>query len=584
MAFRINLLICPMDNFNDISTSGPVAPQTVNVSNHFTGYKELPSNGYSRLFRAQRYGQWYVLKGLKPEYADDPQYAAMLAKEFAMTVELNHPNIVRALGHEQDPVAGDSIVLEYVDGRTLDEFLKENPSQEVRKQVMKELLFAMDYFHRKQVVHQDLKPTNILITNDGNHVKIIDFGFSDSRRFAILKEPAYTQSYAAPEQLSGGEVDNRTDIYAFGLILKQLFPSRYDRVVRKCLQPLKEKRFQSADAVMQAVGEADFKRKWFPPLAFITLALIAALCASVKPVSWVKGKIEDYKILHSPGDPSLTVGSLNGLFSVASDRQVRFSRGNLQYSAAGKHRTADGLAQGTWRFAENQYDIIGEENSSISSHFDGWIDLFGWGTSGWNSGAFCYQPWSVSVDNVDYSPCNNGENSLTDSCAFADWGVYNAISNGGNEPGRWRTLTKEEAEYLFLIRNASTVNGISNARYVKAMVNGARGLILFPDKYEHPNSIILPQNINNDTVNYANHYSAQQWKEMEDAGAVFLPEASVRGNLHYTGEPSGHYWTSSPDNSSCAFNIAFSRVAAGVGCVYRYYGLGVRLVQDVGEK
>ena len=111
---------------DDISTSGPVAPQDVNISDHFTGYKELPSNGYSRLFRAQRYGQWYMLKGLKPEYAADPQYTAMLAKEFALTVELNHPNIVRALSHEQDAVAGDCIVMEYVDGRTLDDFLKEN--------------------------------------------------------------------------------------------------------------------------------------------------------------------------------------------------------------------------------------------------------------------------------------------------------------------------------------------------------------------------------------------------------------------------------------------------------------------------
>lgn len=569
---------------DDISTSGPVASQDVNISDHFTGYKELPSNGYSRLFRAQRYGQWYMLKGLKPEYAADPQYTAMLAKEFALTVELNHPNIVRALNHEQDAVVGDCIVMEYVDGRTLDDFLKENPSQEVRKLVVKELLFAMDYFHRKQVVHQDLKPSNILITHDGNHVKIIDFGLSDSRRFAILKEPAYTQSYAAPEQLSGDEVDNRTDIYAFGLILKQLFPSRYGNVVRKCLQPLKEKRFQSADAVMQAVGEADFRRKWFPPVAFITLVLVTALCASVKPVSWVKGKIEDYRILHSTGDPSLTVGSLSGLFSVAPDRQVRFSQGNLQYSAAGKHQTADGLAQGTWRFAENQYDIIGEENSSISAHFDGWIDLFGWGTSGWNSGAFCYQPWSVSVENVDYSPGNNGKNSLTDSCAFADWGVYNAISNGGNAPGRWRTLTKDEAEYLFLTRNASTVNGIPNARYAKAIVNSVRGLIIFPDKYVHPNNIILPQNINNDTLYYTNHYSAQQWKEMESSGAVFLPEASVRNHLHHIGEQSGHYWTSTSYTSSRVFNIEISDLAAGVGLVYRYYGLSVRLVQDADKK
>ena len=570
---------------DDISTSGPVAPQDVNISNQFTGYKELPSNGYSRLFRAQRYGQWYMLKGLKPEYADDPQYTAMFAKEFALTVELNHPNIVRALSHEQDAVAGDCIVMEYVDGRTLDDFLKENPSQEVRKLVVKELLFAMDYFHRKQVVHQDLKPSNILITHDGNHVKIIDFGLSDSRRFAILKEPAYTQSYAAPEQLSGDEVDNRTGIYAFGLILKQLFPSRYGNVVRKCLQPLKEKRFQSADAVMQAVGEADFRRKWFPPVTFITLVLVTALCASVKPVSWVKGKIEDYRILHSPGDPSLTSGSLNGLFSVAPGRQVRFSQGNLQYSAAGKHRTADGIATGTWRFAENQYDIIGEENANISSRYEGWIDLFGWGTSGWDGGAVCYQPWSISMENIDYYPGGNGDNSLADSCAYADWGIYNAISNGGNSPGRWRTLTKDELDYLFLTRTTSIVNGIPNARYAKAVVNGVQGIILFPDQYKHPDNIAFPEEINIDTADYVNIYSSSQWKEMENAGVVFLPKASVRDGLRWTGEPSGHYWSSTVYNSVGVYNLGF-----GVNALcptmpsFRLYGVSVRLVQDVVKK
>ena len=571
---------------DDISTSGPVAPQDVNISDHFTGYKKLPSNGYSRLFRAQRYGQWYMLKGLKPEYAADPQYTAMLAKEFALTVELNHPNIVRALNHEQDAVVGDCIVMEYVDGRTLDDFLKENPSQEVRKLVVKELLFAMDYFHRKQVVHQDLKPSNILITHDGNHVKIIDFGLSDSRRFAILKEPAYTQSYAAPEQLSGDEVDNRTDIYAFGLILKQLFPSRYGNVVRKCLQPLKEKRFQSADAVMQAVCEADFRRKWFPPVAFITLVLVTALCASVKPVSWVKGKIEDYRILHSTGDPSLTVGSLSGLFSVAPDRQVRFSQGNLQYCAHGKHRTADGVAPGTWRFAENQYDIIGEPNSNASPNYEEWIDLFGFGTSGWNSGTTSYDPWDWEIENIGYYPGGKWENSLTDSCALADWGLYNAISNGGDTPGRWRTLTKDEAAYLFHARKASTVNGIPNARFAKASVNNVNGLILFPDQYKHPDDIALPETINIDTAQYTSCYSASQWKKMENAGAVFLPEAGVRGGLEWL-PGSGHYWCSTACNSSCAYDLGFGNGLLGIHSQnrsFRLYGNSVRLVQDADKK
>ena len=336
---------------------------------------------------------------------------------------------------------------------------------------------------------------------------------------------------------------------------------------------------------MQAVGEADFRRKWFPPVTFITLVLVTALCASVKPVSWVKGKIEDYRILHSPGDPSLTSGSLNGLFSVAPGRQVRFSQGNLQYSAAGKHRTADGIATGTWRFAENQYDIIGEENANISSRYEGWIDLFGWGTSGWDGGAVCYQPWSISMENIDYYPGGNGDNSLADSCAYADWGIYNAISNGGNSPGRWRTLTKDELDYLFLTRTTSIVNGIPNARYAKAVVNGVQGIILFPDQYKHPDNIAFPEEINIDTADYVNIYSSSQWKEMENAGVVFLPKASVRDGLRWTGEPSGHYWSSTVYNSVGVYNLGF-----GVNALcptmpsFRLYGVSVRLVQDVVKK
>lgn len=258
----------------DISTSGPVLPQQFHVSDRFTDFSELPSKGYCRLVKAQRYGVWNVLKCQKAQYSSDKQYQEMLSKEFNLMVGLNHPNIVRTYRHEHIPELGECIVMEYVEGRTLSDFLKENPSQTQRKQVVHELLDAIAYFHKKQIVHQDLKPSNILITHDGNHVKIIDFGLSDSRAYAILKEPAYTKAYAAPEQLSGREIDNRTDLYAFGLILKQLFPKRYGRVIHKCLQPQKEKRFSSAETISEAIQHTDLKRKWLPLIAGSLLLLL----------------------------------------------------------------------------------------------------------------------------------------------------------------------------------------------------------------------------------------------------------------------------------------------------------------------
>ena len=248
-----------IENSYDISTSGFVPSSEYAVSGRFSGHSELPSRGYCRLFKAQRNGQWFVLKALKPECQQDPVYQGMFEKEFDLMMQLNHPNIVRIYSKEEDPVAGVCMAMEYVDGRTLGDFLEENPPQNVRESVARQILEAIGYCHGKQIIHRDLKPSNILVTFNGNSVKLIDFGLSDSDRYAVLKEPAYTKAYAAPEQLSGAEVDNRTDLYAFGLILKQLFPNRYGRVVRKCLQPKKENRYSSAEEVMRAM---DFVGRW----------------------------------------------------------------------------------------------------------------------------------------------------------------------------------------------------------------------------------------------------------------------------------------------------------------------------------
>lgn len=259
---------------NDISSSGKVAAQNIRVSDKFTDFAELPSKGHCRLMKAQRYGIWNVLKGLKPGYTADKQFAQMLTKEYTLMVGLNHPNIVRTYGHENVPELGECIIMEYVDGRTLADFVRENPTSAQRRQVAKELLNALAYCHKKQIVHQDLKPSNILITHDGDHVKIIDFGLSDSHEWAILKEPAYTKAYAAPEQLAGEDVDNRTDIYAFGIILRQLFPKRYGRVIRKCLQPQREKRYSSAEAVLNDIKRTDSRRKWIPIVAIVFVILV----------------------------------------------------------------------------------------------------------------------------------------------------------------------------------------------------------------------------------------------------------------------------------------------------------------------
>lgn len=279
------------ENTDDISTSGFVSTSEYSVSAQFMGHREIGNKGYCCLYKAQRHGQWFVLKGLKPEYAQDPFYQGLLEKEFELMMQLHHPNTVQVYSKEKDAVAGTCIVMEFVDGRTLDAFLKENPSQKVRETVAQQLLDAIGYCHGKQIIHRDLKPSNVLVTHNGNHVKLIDFGLSDSDSYAVLKDPAYTKAYAAPEQLAGESVDCRTDLYAFGLILKQLFPKRHARVTRKCMQPQKEKRYASVEEVAAAMKKSDSRRKKAPLLFVAFLAVVALFISFIW--FWNRSKTTD---------------------------------------------------------------------------------------------------------------------------------------------------------------------------------------------------------------------------------------------------------------------------------------------------
>jgi len=198
---------------SDSSSSGEITSSFENISDVFTAYTEIPSEGFNRLFKAQRYGKWFILKGLKPEHQHKEVYVSLLTKEFELGVRMDHPNIVHTFSKENDPVAGPCIVMEYVDGLTLKEYLTQNPSCLARKRIMRELIEAMAYYHSLQIIHRDLKPDNILITRNGHNVKIIDFGLADSDWHGVLKQPAGSENYAAPEQKKGDTpIDCRADI------------------------------------------------------------------------------------------------------------------------------------------------------------------------------------------------------------------------------------------------------------------------------------------------------------------------------------------------------------------------------------
>ena len=258
---------------------------------------------------------------------------------------------------------------------------------------------------------------------------------------------------------------------------------------------------------------------------------------------------------------SFPEGAINGLFSVSAIQQVWFSQGNLQYIGSAR----------TWKFADHQWDVIGDSQGNNSQSIT--RDLFGWGTSGYNHGAVCYQPWSISKKYEDYFAYGQYTYNLFDQTGQADWG-YNAISNGGNQTNQWRTLTHEEWVYVFNTRITS-----SGIRYAKAKVDNVNGVILLPDEWN--TSFYSLSNANDGGASFtSNTISDSQWADLEQHGAVFLPAAGGRYGTSVGNVGSlGFYWSSSCSYSDLAYHVFFSDEGLGTdNFYYRELGHSVRLV------
>lgn len=208
--------------------------------------------GPAEIYSATRYGKRFILKGLKEQFRDDPIYALSLAKEFEIGISLDHPNIRRTLSLETVDGIGQVIVLEYVDGFSLESLIasRDNLSVSLARRIVEQTADAMAYLHSKQIFHRDLKPANILVSHNGDVVKIIDFSLSDSDEFIVLKNPAGSRNYMAPEQLHPeAKPSAAADIYSLGVMMNELASVTGDSeladIAVKCSNPNPNKRPQS---------------------------------------------------------------------------------------------------------------------------------------------------------------------------------------------------------------------------------------------------------------------------------------------------------------------------------------------------
>jgi hypothetical protein len=261
-------------------------------------------------------------------------------------------------------------------------------------------------------------------------------------------------------------------------------------------------------------------------------------------------------------------GAVNGVFKISADgKRVFFSKGNLQYIGS--------ATVPYWKFADNQWDYLGDNGQGSTNQYAD-RDLFGWGTSGFNHGGVCWQPWSTSQNFSDYFISGSRTVPLIGS---SDWG-YNAINNGGNAMGVWYTLSWQQWDYL--LDERITNSGI---RYTLSNVNGVKGLLVLPDEwnsqlYSLQNPNVFIGSFNDNTI------SLENWNNIfEPNGAVFLPCSGQRTGteVSYVGTE-GCYWSATPIpnlyEGRCAYYVEFNDGLKFGGFASRYLGASVRLVQD----
>ena len=238
-----------------------------------------------------------------------------------------------------------------------------------------------------------------------------------------------------------------------------------------------------------------------------------------------------------------------GIFSVAPNKHVSFSQGNLQYFPAAN----------LWKFADNQYEYLGASNKYLSPTYRNWVDLFGW------SGDSGKAPFGVSTstNHADYA----GE--------FLDWGTNSICGDAANI---WRTLSKDEWDYLLNDRkNATSLIGIAN-------INGINGLVILPDSWTCPAGVTFKSGFHSSCgVDYYAAYqtfTADQWSKLEKSGAIFLPAAGYRrGSDVYDVQNYGSYWATEY-NGYQANDLDFLSCVARMDTTSRYCGQSVRLVHD----
>ena len=235
----------------------------------FCDHVLLKTTSLTRLYRVSKAGKHFIIKTTKDNSEGG---LSMLRREYELSIGCDHPHIIHVYTFEEYTPVGAGIVMEYVEGRTMTKWLAENPARESRRRIFGELLSAVGYLHKRGVLHNDLKPDNILITRTDDTLKIIDFGLSDNDAHYLARTLGCTPRYASPELRERGVLDARSDIYSVGVIMGELLGRSAGRIAARCTRPNREERYAEIGQLQRAWNNRN--RGWRVALWIAAMAVL----------------------------------------------------------------------------------------------------------------------------------------------------------------------------------------------------------------------------------------------------------------------------------------------------------------------
>ncbi|HEY1732698.1 MAG TPA: serine/threonine-protein kinase [Terriglobales bacterium] len=233
----------------------------------------LGVGGMGRVYRVRNVisDRTEAMKVLLPDLVAEPDLAGRFISEIRMLASFDHPNIAQL--HTAFQVDNQLVMMmEFVEGSTLEQIAKQSPipQSDVIKYIQ-QVLAALSYAHSRGVIHRDIKPANIMVTSQGV-VKLMDFGIAKSRTEQDLTRPGTTMGslyYMSPEQVRGGTVDARSDIYSVGVMMYELLAGRRPFVADSAYEILN----QQCNVIPQPPLEVNAQLP--PPLSDIIVCAMA---------------------------------------------------------------------------------------------------------------------------------------------------------------------------------------------------------------------------------------------------------------------------------------------------------------------